>query len=428
MRSIKKLLDPEAMLNPGVILNDDAQAHLQHLKPMPAANPIIDRCIECGFCEPLCPSHQLTTSPRRAASGADGKVLESEFGYNALDTCAGCGLCSSACPVSINTGDLVRDLRGRALSPLAQQGGHWSARHFGTMVGAARLGLRVGHAVASLLGEAAVSSLTGGAWKRRMPQPGKSPVPSRMGGGDPVVYFPACGGRIFGTGVDGKVGLSDTVVTILDRAGYAARLPQDADRLCCGQMLASKGMTADADRMADALIDAIAAAADDGHGGHHPIVMDASACSARIRTRLAGRLKLYDLHEFAHDALLPRLTFQRKPGPIALHVNCSVRRSASDEKLRRVVAACAEAVIEPEGVGCCGFGGDRGFAVPELNVHALRRINGQLPDSCCEGVSTNRTCEIGLSAETGVTYHSIAYLLEECSRGETDSCGNQLRS
>jgi D-lactate dehydrogenase len=428
MRGIKQLLDPETMLNPGVILNDDAQAHLQHLKPMPEADSIIDRCIECGFCEPQCPSHQLTTSPRqrivlwreltrRAASGEDGKALESAFGYNALDTCAGCGLCSSACPVSINTGDLVRDLRGRALSPLAQQGGHWGARHFGTVVGGARLGLRVGHAAASLLGEATVARLSGGAWKRGMPQPGKSPAPSpHIGGGDPVVYFPACGGRMFGPSESGQASLSDTVVTLLDRAGYAARLPQDADRLCCGQMLASKGMVEDADRMTDALIDALFAAADDGLGGHHPVVMDASACSARIRTRLAGRLRLYDLHEFAHDALLPRLTFQRKPEPIALHVNCSVRRSASEDKLRRVVAACAETVIEPEGVGCCGFGGDRGFAVPELNAHALRRIQGQLPSTCSEGVSTNRTCEIGLTAETGVTYHSIAYLLEECSR------------
>ena len=134
---------------------------------------------------------------------------------------------------------------------------------------------------------------------------------------------------------------------------------------------------------------------------------------------LAGRVKLLDFHEFAHDALLPRLRLQRKSGPIALHINCSVRRTESDAKLRAVLQACVEQIVEPAGVTCCGFGGDRGFVVPELNAHALRKVHEALPASCCEGVSTNRTCEIGLTAETGRPYRSIAYLLEECSREES---------
>ena len=115
---------------------------------------------------------------------------------------------------------------------------------------------------------------------------------------------------------------------------------------------------------------------------------------------------------------LPRLQVVRQPGPIALHINCSVRRTQSDAKLRGLLAACVAQVIEPAGVTCCGFGGDRGFAVPELNVHALRKVHDALPANCCQGVSTNRTCEIGLTAETGRSYRSIAYLLEECSRQE----------
>ena len=111
----------------------------------------------------------------------------------------------------------------------------------------------------------------------------------------------------------------------------------------------------------------------------------------------------------------------RKPGPIALHINCSVRRSASDTKLRRLIEACAEEIVEPAGVTCCGFAGDRGFVVPELNAHALRKVHEALPASCCEGVSTNRTCEIGLTAETGRPYRSIAYLLEECSRMDAEA-------
>jgi hypothetical protein len=133
-------------------------------------------------------------------------------------------------------------------------------------------------------------------------------------------------------------------------------------------MLASKGMAEEAEQMADSVTAALLKAADDGHGGYYPVIMDASTCSVRMQKHLAGRLTVLDFHEFAHDALLPRLMVTRKRGPIALHINCSVRRVASDSKLRRLIAACAEEIVEPAGVTCCGFAGDRGFVVPELNV------------------------------------------------------------
>jgi D-lactate dehydrogenase len=267
-----------------------------------------------------------------------------------------------------------------------------------------------------VVGDGVVSRLSGGAWKRGMPHAARRVAAPRPHAGDPVVYYPTCGGRIFGPSTAGQPSLHEVVSTVLERAGYAVRLPEGVERLCCGQMMFSRGRTQEADALADTLAAALRAAADDGQGGFYPVVMDASACALRMKQRLQGRLQVLDFHEFAHDALLPRLRIARSAEPIALHVNCSVRRSASDDKLRRVLARCTDTVVEPTGVNCCGFGGEVGFKDPELNAHALRHVPAQLPDSCCSGVSTNRTCEIGLTDRTGRPYRSIAYLLEECSR------------
>ncbi len=429
MRRIKRLFDPEDMLNPGVLLNNDPQAHLKNFKPMPVAEAIVDRCTECGYCETMCPSHGLTLSPRqrivswrelsrRAAVGEDAGDLEVGFAYDSLDTCAGCGLCTSACPVDINTGDLTRLLRGRKLGAATRRVGEWTVGNFGKFATAARAGLAIGHAAASVVGDGVLASISGGAWKRGMPRAATLPV-AYKGAGDPVVYLPACGGRIFGANSAQEASLAQVVMELLVRAGYAPRLPEGFDKLCCGQMLESKGMADAADAMADAATQALLKAADDGRGGFYPVILDASTCSARMKQHLAGRLPLYDFHEFAHDALLPRLHLTHKEGPVALHINCSVRRSASEAKLRRLIEACVDQVVEPAEVLCCGFAGDRGFVVPELTAHALRKIHEALPANSREGVSTNRTCEIGLTAETGRPYHSIAYLLEECSREET---------
>jgi D-lactate dehydrogenase len=64
MKRIKKIIDPDNLLNPGVIINDDANVHIRNLKELPTVEEEVDKCIECGYCEHVCPSRDITTTPR----------------------------------------------------------------------------------------------------------------------------------------------------------------------------------------------------------------------------------------------------------------------------------------------------------------------------------------------------------------------------
>ncbi len=73
MQELKRLVDPDGLLNPGVILNDDPRAHVRHLKDLPTVEDEVDQCIECGFCERMCPSRELTLTPRQRIVVCGGK-------------------------------------------------------------------------------------------------------------------------------------------------------------------------------------------------------------------------------------------------------------------------------------------------------------------------------------------------------------------
>ena len=79
MRDIKRAFDPCGILNPDTVLTDDADLHLRNLKSTPTVEAEVDRCVECGYCEPVCPSKDLTTTPRqrivvrRAIAEADAR-------------------------------------------------------------------------------------------------------------------------------------------------------------------------------------------------------------------------------------------------------------------------------------------------------------------------------------------------------------------
>lgn len=447
MWEIKALFDPENQLNPEVILSRNPTLHLENLKPLPAAHEIVDKCIECGFCEHVCPSRDLTLTPRQrivitrevarlealgdSAGEADAVRLASLRGglaYHVDATCAVDGLCETQCPVGINTGDLVRDMRRRRLSQragLARRIG----RHFDGVTRLARVSLRAAGAVNKLMGDSLMSRAARGVRRlsgERVPLwtpalPGAAPVrvlgelPDASDDRPRVVYLPSCATRMFGADrrdAGESRSVMEITLALLDRAGFAVVIPERVDSLCCGMAFRSKGQFDEAEHKGRELNRELLAASENGR---YPILCDTSPCTLQMQESLDACLALHEPVTFAHDHLLPRLAIRPLQERVAVHVTCSSTRMGLGEKMIALARACASEVVVPAEVTCCGFAGDKGFSVPELNASALAGLAEQVVD-CSAGYSNSRTCEIGLSQHGGIPYRSILALLDRASR------------
>lgn len=436
MWRIKRLLDPRGILNPDVVLSEDPDIHLKHLKPMPAADEIVDKCIECGFCEPVCPSNGLTLTPRqrivvwrdiqaKKRAGIDTTELERLYDYRGVETCAATGLCAQRCPVGINTGDLVRNLRGRhADNPRAA---NWLADHFGMAVQGTRFMLHVANGAHLMMGTRLLSKTSAAIsrasksrvpqWTPAMPQPLQqlklTPAPADER--PRVVYLAACVSRAMGPAArdQEQAPLLDTTRALLEKAGYHVVFPEALNELCCGQPFASKGYAEQAERKRQETLDALLKAS---RGGLDPIYCDTSPCTLRLVQDLADpRLQVFDPVRFIRTHLIDRLEFEPQDNPIAVHVTCSTQHLGEAQALIDIARRCAKEVVIPEGIHCCGFAGDKGFTTPELNAHSLRHLKDAV-QTCHEGISTSRTCEIGLSQHGGIDYHGLVYLVHRNSR------------
>ncbi|MEK0363351.1 FAD-binding and (Fe-S)-binding domain-containing protein [Pseudomonas sp. CBC3] len=439
MWKIKRLLDPTGVLNPDVVLSEDPQIHLKNLKPMPAADEIVDKCIECGFCEPVCPSNGLTLTPRqriviwrdiqaKKRAGVDTTEIERLYHYHGVETCAATGLCAQRCPVGINTGDLVRKLRGKEANKTGTA--NWLADHFSTAVQGTRFMLHAANGAHLIMGTKALSKtsatfsrLSKGRvpqWTPAMPQPLQRlhlPKPAPQDERPRVIYLAACVSRAMGPAArdQEQEPLLDTTRTLLEKAGYQVIFPDNLNDLCCGQPFASKGYAEQGERKRQQMLDALLEAS---RGGLDPIYCDTSPCTLRMVQGLTDqRLDLYDPVRFIRTNLLDRLDFVPQEAPIAVHVTCSTQHLGEAQALIDIARRCAKEVVIPEGIHCCGFAGDKGFTTPELNAHALRSLKNAV-QVCSEGISTSRTCEIGLSRHGEIDYHGLVYLVDRVSRSK----------
>jgi D-lactate dehydrogenase len=418
MWEVKRLADPAGILAPGVVLNRDPGVHLRHLKSVPEVEESVTKCIECGFCEAVCPSEHVTTTPRqrivlrremaRQPPGSPVRdALIEQYEYDGIQTCAVDGSCMAACPVRIDTGALIKELRRREHGPRAERAALQVARRYAIAERVARAGLPVARRVARARG-------------RSMPPAAPAALPRTERDGAAAVYLPSCLNRIFGrpdgtTSVPARPTLPEALVAISERAGRPLWIPPDVAGHCCATPWSSKGY---ADGLAEIATRTAAALRRWTDGGKLPVVMDASSCSLGLRENLTlDGVEVIDSVSWIHDHLLERLRVTRRLGSVVLHPTCAAGHLGVAGKLAAVAGRLAEEVVVPAGTRCCGMAGDRGWLYPELPAAALAdtatELEGRSFEAC---LSSNRTCEIALQQVTGRPYESLALTVEALTR------------
>jgi D-lactate dehydrogenase len=449
MWRLKRLADPNLMLAPDVMLTRDTKAHLRHLHTVPTVEQEVDRCIECGYCESVCPSRHITTTPRqrivirremlRQPTGSIvTEALLKQYEYDAIETCAGDGSCALACPVGINTGMLMKRFRHEEHNTTQEHVAEKIAENWGAAEIGARAALTLNHIATSMYGGSLVAEnalkvvrsvvskdLVPG-WLPVIPPAATPKVPDTSREAAAAVYFHACVNRMFGNSEESKApGIADAMVAVSARAGMPLWIPDDLSGTCCATVWHSKGYADGNKYMANKIVEKMWEWSD---GGKIPVVCDASSCTFGITTEILGyltlqnserhkQLKLIDSVGWAYDSLLPKLKVERQIESAVIHPVCAIHHLGLVEKMQLLGEALAKKAVTPIYATCCAFAGDRGFLHPELTQSAtseeVNEIGGQEFEKY---LCSNRTCELGMNLATGKDYQSVIFLLEELTR------------
>lgn len=443
MRALKKLVDPNNLLNPGVIINEDDQCHLKNMKTMPVVEEEVDRCVECGYCENRCPSRNYTLTPRQRIQirrslhrlQAEGKKeafdeLRKEYQFYGMDTCAVDGMCATDCPVSINTGDLIKRLRRENHSRFANNAAMQVAKNFALVERMVKTALRTGNAINRVTGSRSMHRITKGIrklvpafplWTQSITRPVDVKGANAADAG--VVYFPSCITRMMGADKNDSMPMDQVVRTLCERAGISLFIADHTTGTCCGQLFSSKGFVPAYRHTVNQTIEKLWGWT---RGGKIPVLMDVTSCTHSLQTALPylteenkeryAKLVFVDSIDFAADYLLPRLKISRPKNRIVFHPVCTTYKMNLVQKLQQLGNACASHADIPFQAGCCGMAGDRGFYYPKLTASATHDEASEVDASVYDGYySSGKTCEMALREATQHNYQSVFYLLRDAT-------------
>ena len=400
MKRVKTLFDPQNLLNPDVIICDQQDLHIKNLKPMPVADDLVDKCIECGFCEPVCPSKDLTLSPRQRIAvfremnrtkDSHGKLSKwlKEFSYQGEQTCAADGMCGTRCPVNIDTGKLVKKYRSQQQNRYKRKLAKLSADHFKLTLNTSKLGMKV-------------ANVFGG----KYPRTASKSLALESKGKEKVLYFSSCVHQLFEA--SGKKPVRKRIESLFQKLDCEVVEMNKPESLCCGLPYSSKGFEGVADeKLNELLLEMVCS-------GVEALICDNSPCSFRIIEQAEKmNLKVLDSVTFFAQRL-EFLKIEKSVDQSVIFPVCSLKKSGEDLNFKKIAMACLESFKTPDDTACCGFAGDRGFTHPELTASSLSDLK-DFSIGCSSGYASSRTCEIGLSRHSGIKFDHILALLDDCS-------------
>jgi D-lactate dehydrogenase len=417
MHKVKNLLDPNNILNPDVILTQDKQLHLKHLKSMPAVEGEADKCIECGFCEQVCPSKNLSLTPRqRIASYRYLKQLRSlnyrlwrklwrQYQYLGVKTCATTGMCQSSCPVAIDTGKLMLSLDNRENS-------WWLnliSRNYARFIYINRLSIQ---GLARLNNFAnVITKITLGLRKLS----GRFPLylsPAKFAGlksavmdnpqnsqNDEYLYLASCSSRVLE-----KYSSFSELCNVL---GIRLTSLEQANNNCCGQFFDSRNANNLGQQKRDELSRQI------DFKRYKYVIIDNSSCYYTLKNNVSTANLTSELDFLWQYFNNSGQKLNRVFNKIVLHIDCTSQKLGVTSKVMDILNRCAQEVIILDEISCCGFAGTKGYTVPELNKSALSGIRGRV-ETCDCGVTLNPNCAVGLTYHSKIPYYTLSQLLLRC--------------
>jgi len=439
MWKIKSIADPNHILNPGVLLNKNKDTHITDLKPIPNVNEGIDLCVECGFCESVCPSRNLTMTPRqRIAITREMKLpertpgeiaeLERDFHYSGNETCATDGLCELECPVNIDTGSFIKGLRTHQHSILGEFFANFSAKHFALVQKVIRSGLRLGKffgpnimkTITQSLRKFGMSGIP--VWNSNIPASSPKINSYSSGTGEKYIYFPSCLHRTMGNSTNDHSTVN-MLMELAPRLGVQFIIPQVVNSLCCGMPFASKGFEKAHNVMIEKTFTELYSLSENGQ---IPILLDISTCSYHfngLKSTQINKLHFVDIIQFFHDKKDILSKCRQNENEILVHHTCSGQKMNNEKMFEEVLHSLAGTVISPHIKGCCGTAGDRGLIFPELTTSAAGSCASNYADysSNAVGVSSSKMCELSMSRATGIQFQSLIELVFQSLGNNNDN-------
>ena len=421
MWQIKNLLDPKHILNPDVILTKNLKLHVQNFKKLRLVEPIIDKCIECGFCESVCPSINFTLTPRQRIivyrylqQFKNQKKYASDYKKYAIDSCATTGMCAVKCPVAIDTGKFMLKLKERPSNLIVKI----FSRYFNWLVNISKVALSLANKTQLVLGKKALYTSTMILNKniRIMPvclpnlpkaQQTKFVNSNLSGNVKQIMYIPSCNNRILNDSTNSEDN-SNALQKLIKILGYEIVYPPNLENLCCGQLFSSQGYIAAANEKLQQFENELK------KYNLGSIIIDNSSCYYNLLMQLNNKYKIIDIVTFIAEHL-EQLNLKQKYNKLALHIDCSSFKIGNEhiEKVKEIVAKCSQFIDIPDNIFCCGFAGIKGFTLPKFNEAALIGLKDKIKD-CEIGVTMNRNCQIGLSNYGAKEYLSLAEIVLNC--------------